>query len=367
MTRYYEGAHDFTSATVTGIGGGQTVFDAIVDAAGGEDYTTLGAAVTAGHKFILVKDGTTTEVGAIVLPNDSCIVGESQTAIVNMQTNLLTVGARCILQNLGIRSANTSGQIKLDGDDTIFQNCSFTNNHVSNPGARVGQVDDYNVAKARIRFDNCKFYSATAATDIDNRQSINQQSATSTQWQITNCTFIGFATTTRISGIRFSGTDNVASNITFTDWGEANDVMIMNLGLNNIVSNITAQNCLGRIYNSTGGNSFVVNGLTTSSAINIYVDVDGCVFSNITTAGTFTVAATGNNNTVSNSIFEGGISILGDLTTISACRAGVEAGGGANTITIASGADNNIVIGCKTDVAISDSGSGNILTSNQVY
>lgn len=365
MTRYYEGAHDFTGATVTGVGGGQTIYDAIVDSGGGEDYTTLGAAVTAGAKFILIKDGTTTETGAITLPSGSNVIGESHLAIVNMQGNILNVNGSSKIENLKIRSAATGGQILLLGNNITFQHCFFENDQNSNPAARYGMIDDNAVARVWIRIDNCTFKVAPDSTDIDNRQAISQRNAGSFFWKISNCSFYGDSTATRVAGIKLDGVNNEVINCSFYLWGESNDMMIYLNSTGNVIQNITVADSLGRFY--IFGNKNVFSGMNSQNVINVTVDNDGNAISDIVTAGSITFATTAADNSLSGSCFDAGITINGDYNTVNGCRAGAVGGGGAGTITIASGADNNIVIGCKTDAAISDSGSGNILTSNQVY
>ena len=58
-------------------GGAGLYYDAIVDANGSADYTTLSAAFTAGKKTLFVRDGTITETANIVVPDGAYIVGES--------------------------------------------------------------------------------------------------------------------------------------------------------------------------------------------------------------------------------------------------------------------------------------------------
>ena len=55
------------------------IYDAVVDVAGGGDYTTISAAVTAGKKTIFFRKGICVETADIVLPSGFVIVGESVT------------------------------------------------------------------------------------------------------------------------------------------------------------------------------------------------------------------------------------------------------------------------------------------------
>lgn len=49
------------------------------------------------------------------------------------------------------------------------------------------------------------------------------------------------------------------------------------------------------------------------------------------------------------------------------CQFGADAGGGALTLTIDAGSNNTRVVGCMSDAAISDAGTGSVLTANVVY
>ncbi|NTW31556.1 MAG: hypothetical protein HGB12_02850 [Bacteroidetes bacterium] len=81
--------------------GGQIIYDAIVATSGG-DYTTLGAAITAGAISIYVKDGTYTETGNITLPVNCVIVGESiEGTVVNLSIyQIIASGSESSVKNL---------------------------------------------------------------------------------------------------------------------------------------------------------------------------------------------------------------------------------------------------------------------------
>jgi len=77
--------------------------------------------------------------------------------------------------------------------------------------------------------------------------------------------------------------------------------------------------------------------------------------------GSSAVTIAGENNKISNSDFLGGITITGDQNIIDGCKVGADAGGGSNTITVNSGATNNIISDTLVDADISDSGTGTVL------
>jgi len=72
---------------------------------------------------------------------------------------------------------------------------------------------------------------------------------------------------------------------------------------------------------------------------------------------------------VSNCELLGGATIQSDADDngFSNCQFGADAGGGSNTLTIASGANRTRVVGCMSDAAISDSGTDTELAANTIY
>ncbi|MFA5360326.1 MAG: hypothetical protein WC349_05255, partial [Patescibacteria group bacterium] len=110
----------------------KAVYDAIVAASGG-DYTTLGAAISAGALSIFVKDGTYAE-SAITVPANARIVGESRLGtIINMQTNnLAAAGAGARFEHCTIiGSGNTHHLITLTAT-TYFEDVYIDWNGGSN-------------------------------------------------------------------------------------------------------------------------------------------------------------------------------------------------------------------------------------------
>ena len=98
----------------------------------------------------------------------------------------------------------------------------------------------------------------------------------------------------------------------------------------------------------------------------ITLSSDYFLFSNCNFQG-ITVSATSIENNITNSTINGAISISGNDTTISSSKIGADGGGGALTITVASGANRTIINGCRTDAAISDSGTDTVGIGNVVY
>jgi hypothetical protein len=88
-------------------------------------------------------------------------------------------------------------------------------------------------------------------------------------------------------------------------------------------------------------------------------------FSNCRVASSLTIDSGAVRNMFTGCSVVGAVSIS-DQTMMTGCKVGADAGGGANTITIAAGTGTSIV-GCLTDAAISDSGTTTTLVGNTVY
>lgn len=99
-------------------------YDAVVAATGG-DYTTLGAALTAGAVSIFIKDGTYNESAITSSLAGVTIVGESLGAIVNMAGNNLAMSG-ADLQMKGFTIALDGGAITLSGDNLVLDQCKIT-------------------------------------------------------------------------------------------------------------------------------------------------------------------------------------------------------------------------------------------------
>jgi len=119
---------------------GQTLYEAIVAPAGG-DYTTLGAAITAGKKRIFIRNGTYAEAGNINLPDGVVIVGESREGVI------INIGA-FVLQCLGT-----------GGNERKIELYNFTLNKDTN----VGDLTDFNFIDGSV-IQNVHFDGHTSAS-----------------------------------------------------------------------------------------------------------------------------------------------------------------------------------------------------------
>ena len=106
-------------------------FDAIVDAAGNGDYTTIQAAVTAGAASILVVPGTYTLTADITMANDQKLTGINRdTCIVQLGEFKIVLGQRSLLERLRFTGTGTTA-IQASADSRVTECRFFT----------VGRVD----------------------------------------------------------------------------------------------------------------------------------------------------------------------------------------------------------------------------------
>lgn len=136
--------------------GGQTLYESIVATSGG-DYTTLGAAVTAGKTRIFVRNGTYTEAGDITLASGSVVRGESRQAIIDLGGSysiIMTSGSRSSVSNIGVKGAGSSGGIKMNGAGQTVSDVYFDNG-TSQTGSFITLGSGAGVSNALI--SNCIF------------------------------------------------------------------------------------------------------------------------------------------------------------------------------------------------------------------
>lgn len=361
----YIGAHDLSSATVTY--GVNRPIDAVVAATGG-DYTTLGAALTAGKKSIFIKNGSYSETSITISTNNITVIGESVQGVIITFSNQLTIsGVDVTFQNLTIKSSVNGTFVNISGSYVNFIGCEIWNTANSNPGAESG-ILYYGAAAFKCMVSNCLIMCRTGSTAQSNRYGINVL-ASSYGHRFDNLIIDCNNNTTTSPATTISG-DNIT----------VNGVIVLNAlnvgyysGANQIISNIT---CRGTSASAT----FTMGlGMTDSTVSNLYLDtcavnIYTCSysqFSNIKADGLLTLNATYPtlHSNWSNCDFGGGIIINtgSNYNSFSNCKAGVDAGGGAATITVASGSTGTTITGCRTDAAISDSGTDTAGIGNRVY
>lgn len=119
----------------SGGGGGQMIYDAVVDASGGGDYTTVGAALVAGEKSIFVKAGSYNETKWNFTADGINIIGEEQGAVIIMfsdATTAIQISADNIyFENLQLRGSPAAPPYTTDylvnignhKNNIVFVNC----------------------------------------------------------------------------------------------------------------------------------------------------------------------------------------------------------------------------------------------------
>jgi hypothetical protein len=359
----YKGTHDFTGATVTGVSGSPRTFDAIVAASGG-DYTTLQAAITGGATSIFLKDGTYTAVANITLPNYCTIIGESWNAIINMAGYTLTLGTYNTLRDFKITTSSNANLIIVKTSnylENLFIECTRN----TNPGAQIGYITDNNVSAYRVHLINIQFdIVPVSGVNLSNKTAVWMQNTNSDQHYIVGVEFNG-AATSQCRQLFHAGNSVQVTNCSFNNCGTAAGATIVSITGGDISFSNTVFNA-----NTSGAVSFtgvrcsVDNLVIGNSTLQMNIQGDGSVVSNVSAVGKLAISA--DHVKVTGCVFEAGITIGGDNNTISATTGGAIAAGGANTITISSGT-TNCVTSCHTDAAISDSGTSTVLANNTVY
>ena len=119
---------DWNAETPAGGGGGQTLYDAVLDASGGGDYTdwsTAIGALTTGQT-LFVRSGTYTETAALATSlSNITIIGENkETSILQLNTasNSAWSGSGVTFRNITLQNSNT-GRWQLQGERMSLQGC----------------------------------------------------------------------------------------------------------------------------------------------------------------------------------------------------------------------------------------------------
>jgi len=343
--------------TFQAVGAGQATYDAIVAASGG-DYTTLGAAITGGATNIFIKDGTYTETGNIVCPSNCQITGESfRGTKVVMTGYTLTFGAQNRIQNFWITSGHDSDTCIIGGGwvflrDMFFENTlgggSFT--------TQRGMVTDNNVAQIRFYMENC-YFDLTPFSNVEypNLSGVWIQNAGSNYHYYDNIQ-LGGALTRNLKAFDHAGNAALISNMNFLNVGKTGVGSMFIRGDNCTLTNINITN--GDMRIELNGDQNTLTNVTADDAnADVYIDGEGNCVSNAALAGQIITSANAHHTKISNSTPAGGVSISGDYNSIVGSTVGALAGGGAATITVASGAQSTTISACHVDADISDSGT----------
>jgi hypothetical protein len=231
-----------------------------------------------------------------------------------------------------------------------------------------GLISDGGAAVSNTHILGCKFTLSGTAIDMGNRLGLAFSNASS-RLIVDGCVFIGNSSTYEIVALRVAARYSMYTNLRFLNCGKtATNFIQTTNGTIQQWSNLFFESCIGTFDIASTANHYEISDVYSDNAgFVIQLSGDFCLLSNINSVGSLTVPSGAIENFISNCVFNAGVTIGGNNNTLSSCKAGADGGAGANTITISSGANDCVIIGCKTDAAISDSGTGTILTSNSVY
>lgn len=384
-----------------------TVFDATVNGGGGADYLTLKEAIDAGHARIMVM-GNTTEVSNITIPGATMpylYLYINQAVTVDMGAfRFIDTGAPIAIylrgegtisylhENANEELFDLSGGMVLDHDGPKITNlstqagCSIAipsmvqrirNCVISLPNVDRGGI--YCTAQGSNNFSNIVFVdggtSCTRGFDIESVDSpatnitfncdFKPSSATSTDAAVVLYRVIASNLVFRnLSGSPIRLTiDGISTISNICDPGGDGVDLYVSGGLTNI-SNCTLEEGDVIIQSSEITLTNVIcSGTLSFSATN---DSDNyfsnCLFGSNTTATTII----SDRNSFTNCTFATGAVVANgaDNNGFANCRFYDGAAGESETLTIDATALNTRVIGCVTDVAIVDNGSGTVSLAN---
>lgn len=103
---------------------GQVLYDAIVDVAGGADFTSIAAAFVAGNQSVFVRDGVYPETADVVMNSNSRLIGESAGVIIDFSAGSFGVnidGSGGTTETAGTIDV-TNGSTTVSGTGTTFTN-----------------------------------------------------------------------------------------------------------------------------------------------------------------------------------------------------------------------------------------------------
>lgn len=149
-TTFLRGDQTWAAAT----GSGQTLYECVVAASGG-DYTTVGAAITAGKTRIFVRAGTYSET-TMSLPSNCVIVGESRDGVIlDLNNGYIACGGNDRLEHFTIKNWATNG-VRVT-TESLLNDLRFTaTTSYYEYAIRFGSA-------YRFHIQNCIFDNATAS------------------------------------------------------------------------------------------------------------------------------------------------------------------------------------------------------------
>ena len=352
------------------ISSGQTLYEAIVATSGG-DYTTLGAAITAGKTRIFVRNGTYSESAISTSTADISIIGESPLAVLSFGTASCTFsGARINIQNISFVNT-TAGVVTFSGANARIFNCKFsgtatTTTQLVFSGAYSivemctfgtygdGAGDKVTVGGDRMQIRNCTINHGT----IGNSSSYGFFALTANRSTISGCTGT-LALSSNDCLFRIAGGDQmiITGNNILIDGGKF--IGITNTNSSVMISN-NYSNPIGFIsHNSSAstqgmvctGNNMQINGIA------------GAYFTKLLSSGTFNYCNFSDNVISFNASVTTAIQLGGTNNIVS--NNIMKDNAPTTALVMASGSNNNIITGNQfMGSTVTDSGTGNVSANN---
>jgi len=374
------------------------LFDATVGATGA-DYTTLTEAIADSKVSILVINNTTEAANTALLANTLIYIKLGATVV--MGANKFTSSGAVTLKIVGegtLTYTHTSTDIELfagaAGSVLIIDGISVTNSSTQ-AGCALSFLKEKltNIVFTLPNNTGGGVFSTIGDSFYSNIHFIGTGTSTEDAF-ITdnniNCVVEDIIFTgTYIAGDK-TGTNNIAD---FGDNTTINGVVVqtannadVDIEVSGIVSNISANG--GDVNIIVDANNTILSNLELLAGTIDVVGFDRIKLSNIQTTGLIDLTDANSNNCclnncrwseastiagdrhkLTNCDILGGVSVSSgaDDNGFVNCQIGPDAGGGALTLTVVAGSNRTRIVGCMSDSALSDSGTGTVTAGNTVY
>lgn len=334
--------HDLLAS---GTAEGQALYDAIVDAGGGGDYTSVAAAFNDGYYQVFVRSGQYVETSNIVLPNGARLIGEGSVYIVLSGSVSITAdGSGGTYENTGTISI-TSGTSAVSGSGTTFTNLS--SGEFISIGGTFYEIDTVTDNTNLTIVETYEGATVSGASFIGQAMydsvNINRINVTGSS---TNGLFIRAIKNSSVREVGVAGC--TGSNISINECGAISVRAVT--ALNSSANGIAIANSMGVAMIHAEASNNVADGVNITGSVNVHIDSSKATNNG---ADGFDVSGSGNSNITINSC----------IATRNDAR-GYNCDNGSSHFTLnASLADSNGTQGVDID-ADESVVAGNVITNN---
>lgn len=371
-------------------------FDATVGSSGA-DYSTVKAAIDAGKTSLCVI-ADTTETADIAVPSGGFtmfIKSGKTVAMGDFQFTFAGVRNVFVYGQGAISYAFTTSKYLFSNSSTsilVLDGITLDNNSTSSYSAISAAIEHFNNIRIELPNTISGGIDASAKSYYSNIELVGGGTSCETAMNLPSDSSL--ATNIVLSGTFKAGASgdyaiivgrgSQLSNVFCKH--STNSLAIQVSGtISNLATDVSGQNILlflsgtsqpkvfgaflkaGDLDLTSVDNSYVVNLTTTGSITNPGSAASNNVFLDCRVTGALTYG--GVNGKFTNCEFLGGVTVpsgANDNGFVN-CQMGADAGGGALTITVAAGANRTRIVGCMTDAAISDAGTGTVTAGNTTY